>query len=248
MDRELLKKKHTHTHCSPWYFIYLNGNHPAACWWSCQTKGKKCKLAKHVCAVQYLWRASGAEAFRVQGVSLLRLGWVASMETGSVEEEEKNKNDANNMWKTETRIRLRIWLKHCASLFMCLSLPSPILSVLGCVHVREHAGAFHTLRSTRHSCHVKTVYLQICWFSALAFLKFVWSATGWLASTLLQINSERLSSKEQPWHFADVCAGVCLWQRPGCETAWGLGGWVGWGRWTSLPSQVVSHGCFQLHK
>lgn len=44
----------------------------------------------------------------MQGVSLLRLGWVASMETGSVEEEEKNKNDANNMWKTATRIRLRI--------------------------------------------------------------------------------------------------------------------------------------------
>ncbi len=58
---------------------------------------------------------------------------------------------------------------------------------------------FSTLRSTRHSCHIKTLYLHTCWISALVVLKFTWSLTGWQNSTLLQMSSERLSNKAQPW-------------------------------------------------
>lgn len=64
------------------------------------------------------------------------------------------------------RIRLLTGWKCVSMWLVCIS-----LHIQSCVHVSEHCWCFFTLRSTCHSSHVITLYLQTWWIAAFVMLK-----------------------------------------------------------------------------
>ena len=93
-------------------------------------------------------------------LSLLLWGPAASVDTGPAEEEGKDKRNRKTQNKTSYRMKV---CQHVTRVY----LPSyPILCARQCT-----SWCFFTVRSTCHSSHVITLYLQTWWIAAFVMLK-----------------------------------------------------------------------------
>lgn len=150
-----IKEKNTHTHIVPPDILFMWMETTQLLVDGAVRQRKKCKLAMFVWCNIY-----GALSELSCALSLLLWGPAASVDTGSAEEEGKDKRNRKTQNKTSYRMKV---CQHVTRVY----LPSyPILCAC-----QWTCWCFFTLRSTCHSSHVITLYLQTWWIAAFVMLK-----------------------------------------------------------------------------